>query len=1006
MSSESADQTFPSDASCPQFTGFSRERLKQLMNPVAAIRAATDEELGIGTKDDEYPDIFEFTHRPITVYETDTIGARTADDTKRVSEADVYDRLNHGEPRNYAILIQGTVGTGKSELCAYLTHRLRENGRPVLEIRKDDDLMTMLTERIPEFYERELGTEYPNRADYEQIRDALEDEERQGELANLIVVNALTELRNRNYSITCSDEEREKFISFIRNNFDVLREATEDEDRGSQIITPNHYSQKSCLQIFDDTSDIDSPANRLNTTLWEALLDRFDTRGLEDVFETVAEDFDRRPVAVFEDFSIASVQARELGEFIDRDEHGDAWDFVIAGTTEALGPLRIQTFLSRFDIFQTNIPGGNQVDYLSEENLIDFITPYLAYIKANDASIHKKESFKGDELPLVVQPPADGSTCGTCDICPVSGHYLFPFNETFIERIFNPGLPEDQRSPRELIKVIEQVIEVTYYGTTNVPSSAEVLEDLHKELTLLDTVYDRADTFVDLAKWYGEIDGDYAEVDMRFVKPFGVLENYEEADIERAGIEISDDVVKIPLAKANIDLGEEDGKTGEDEEEGEIEKGVEKEDDYEEIPLATRLYQEKFKNVDNWQSDPTTEEYHDSNQFFANAFEELINHLTTDYSIWAGSALRYNLSKSHRPFIYASIEATPNDDQIEIDLTEFRRSTLHRILKYGIDLEHGEIDRNDPLKDHGTQLTALADRWQRKINDKYVEGAPILYNQKYSGYDIDDFIVASYALCVMLDEPWSKLTGERLATRFSSGDEFSLDGTLKAGIEGRMSNNAIDDLSRLVDFAPRFENLLETRLSVSSTRLDLPEIRTRIGEHSPTEVISKLADSRIEEIDTKVRFTGTENQLRKLAQSARRTMNHLEQLEQNTSDSTLPRQVSGRLEGVEMEELSDLITGLERSYNTLMDPRFKEQLDQLNTFDQNDIIAVRNGASLAMDTELGKTARVQQTLALSKLQAHELVTLINKLYQTETTREGQFAPKFQEVATHYVSEDN
>jgi hypothetical protein len=89
-----------------------------------------------------------------------------------------------------------------------------------------------------------------------------------------------------------------------------------------------------------------------------------------------------------------------------------------------------------------------------------------------------------------------------------------------------------------------------------------------------------------------------------------------------------------------------------------------------------------------------------------------------------------------------------------------------------------------------------------------------------------------------------------------------------------------------------------------------------------------------------------------------------------------------------------------------MDPRFKEQLDQLKTFDQNDIIAVRNGASLAMDTELGKTARVQQTLALSKLQAHELVTLINKLYQTETTREGQFAPKFQEVATHYVSDDN
>lgn len=1001
MSSDSTDQTFPSDVSCPQFTDFSRERLKQLMNPVAAIRAATDEELEIGTENDEYPDIFEFTHRPITVYETDTIGARTAEDAKRVSEADVYERLDHSEPRNYAILIQGTVGTGKSELCAYLAHRLREDGRPILEIRKDDDLMTMLTERVPEFYQRELGEEYPNRADYEQIRDALADKEQEGELANLIVVNALRDLRNRNYSISCSDEEREQFISFIRDNLDVLREATEDNDRGSQIITPNHYSQKSYLQVFDDLSEVDDPASRLNTTLWEALLDRFDTRGLQDVFESVAEDFDRRPVAVFEDFSIASVQARELGEFIDRDEHGDGWDFVIAGTTEALEPLRIQTFLSRFDIFQTNIPGGNQVEFLNEENLIEFITPYLAYIKANDESIHKRESFKGDDFPFVDQPPGEGSTCGKCDICPAGGHYLFPFNETFIERIFNPGLPEDQRSPRELIKVVEQVLETTYYGPTTVPSNADVLDDLHNEVTLLDDVYDRAETFVDLAKWYGEIEGDYVEVDIRFVESFGVLQDHQETTLEQAGIELSDEIVKIPLSNADIDFGGREEHTDDDatDDDSETDEGGE------EKPLAERLYDEKFGNIDNWQSDPTAEEYHDTNRYIANAFEELINHLTTDYSVWTGSELRYNLSKSDRPFVYASAEATPNDDQIEIDLREFRRSSLHRILEYGINLEHGEIDRSDFLKAHGTQLAALADRWQHKINDKFVEGAPILYNQKYSGFDIDDFLVASYALCVILDQPWKELTPENLATRFGNSDEFNLDKTLEAGIEDRMSSTAINDLSTLVRFAPRFEDLLETRLSVSNNRLDLPAVRERMDEHSPTEVMSALADSRIQAIDTKVRFTGTENQLRKLAQSARRTNNHLEELEQNTSDSALPSRITARLDGVEMEDLAALIDGLERSYSMLMDPRFKEQLDQLKTFDQNDIVAVREGASFASDKALDKTKRLQRTLALSKLREHELVKLVEKLYQTETTRKGEFAPRFQEVATYYVSGD-
>lgn len=1020
FSDQDADQTYPESTACPQFNSFSQERLQHLMNPVAAIRAATHEDYGINTDSDPYPNVFQFTHRPISVYKTDTIGTRDADSLDSVSEEEVYQNFTKEHSRNFAAVIQGPVGTGKSELCAYLTHRLRDQGRPVLEVRKDDGLMTLLSERIPNFYVKHLDEEYPHQADFEQIQSDLNDDGMEGVLAEALVNNGIIQLRQDGYEIHLSDEKRAKFVELIRDNLDVLREAAEDEDRGSQIVTQQLYDHHEYLHIFKD--NIEEPSGVLNRYLWQALLNRYSTRGLKDVFESVAKKFDKRPVAVFEDFSIASVQAEELGKFIERDNHGDTWDFVIAGTTDSLRPLRSRTFRSRFPIYQTNKSDTNQVAFLTEDNVIEFIEPYLAYVKGSDDSIHSVESPQEADYPLEKKPPEPGSLCGVCDICPDDEHYLFPFNEVFIRRIYSPGLPESERSPRKLIEVIRQVLDETYYGPIQVPSNASPLESLTTNVTLHDAVYEEAPEFVDFAKWYGVHQSDYIEVDRRFADVFGLLSS-EDNDADKAGgIEYGEEVVRIPLQQANLEGAHaaqddsndatpsetEDGRAQSVEEDAdEVADISEDEKKEEDRDMADLVFDNHKRSVDNWRSNPTDERHRDANKYISIAFERLINHLTTDYSVWTGSDLRYNLSRSKRPFVYANTDNSPDADQIVLAPEEFRLTTLRRILRYGIEMDFGEPDTDGILRESGTQFTRLADRWQRTIQRNFIGDEDILFSKKATNVDFDDFVIAGYTLCVLLDDPWNHVTASRLNERFGDSTPFELGDVLEAGLTGPPSERK-DHLNQLVTFGPKFESLLETRMSVSSNRLDLPTVQARMQKFTATELLDKLAKTRVDEVTTRLRFTGKEDQLKKLGEVARKSNNHLKEIEQHTHVSELAHTVDTRLSNVTMDELKPLIDNMVRSYDDVMEPQFKEQLDRLNDFTQDDINEVRQGASVANpdkavgSSKFDRQTRIQQTMAAIKLQNHPFIKNINSLFDVNPRQSEEFAPSFQEVSAFYV----
>ena len=719
----------PEESLCGHFGQLTKARFNQLFNRVAAIRAANDDRNDIGTTNDPYPDLFEFTHQPITVYET---GSGVPNDTtKKVSEQEILTKLQKAHSKNFAVIIQGNTGTGKSELCSYLIHQLQES-RPVLEVRKSDDLMTLVTERIPNFYETELGKEYPEQVSYDEIDNSLRNPSE--DIPGLITRKATTLLNREGYQLS-AETDHAAIQEFLSGKMDVLMEGVEDRDEGTRLIKSTEYKQKEFLQIFEEETE-EPEYDVLNNALWNALLDEFDTPPLETVLETVGEQFtDVRPVIVFEDFSIAAVQAKQIGQFIERDVQGDSWDFVIAGTTDSIRPLRTQTLLGRYPFYQTNSPDSNQVPFLTSENVVEFVRPYLAYPKTHDGSIAYTRPTNSNRLLEITGFGEENTVCSECGLCTDSlDKSLFPLTKTFISRIFDPGLDPSERSPRELISVLERVLDETYYGPTPIPSSASVLTGLTSKITPHDAVYENAEEFVHLAKWYGEDQGDVWEVDRRIPDAFNLLESYELNSLPATlpgGVEVTEETVSIPKTEYEIgDVGVDDPiETTEDDDDEVVDVKIDNDDEPKQLTTVQRKITVHRGTVDNWRENPADEEYQDTGAYIATAIEDLLETLTTEYSLWPESSLSYKTSDTGYPFVFANTDEIAAPGQIAINSKSFRTSTLFELLEHGIRLKHGSPDRGKLLDKYGTQFTSLSVRWQTQAQDTFIHDDALLFSK-------------------------------------------------------------------------------------------------------------------------------------------------------------------------------------------------------------------------------------------------------------------------------------
>lgn len=1003
MSSETP--VYPDDAFCDHYEKLEKRRFNRLFSRVAAIRATED-----GAEQAGYPDIFDYTHHPITVFKQ-----ATDDDTagpKPVREDEILDEFDPTRLKNFSVVIEGPVGTGKSELCAYLTNKLRnEHGRPVLRVDKDSDLLTMLTETIPEFYERELGETLDTSGDLRALAEGLKSNPEV--VAGLVVTKGLR-LLGQEYDIDVSPEKKAGLEDFILGRLNELVERrhqgvdnVEDDREGFRFITQQDYESghHEELYVFPDSNLDREPYELLNDKFWSALLKEFDSPPLNDLLMEVGQAFDTRPVCVFEDFSIAAVQAEKLRNYMERDNDEDNWDFIIAGTTDYTRALRTQTSQDRFRFYQTNKPESKQVDFLDEDSVVDFIRPYLAYPKTSDESL----VYNGDgEL----QAPPDRTICGTCTLCSNDFRDLFPFNKTFIERIYNPGLDEEDRRPRSIIIIVKDILEEVYYGPTEVPSDAQVLDEEvnSPDVLVSDNVLSESDTIANLARWYGkEVTNNgntYYAVARAFATAFdvkGIPKPQEEAEgTTVANVKFDTETIYIPAAGDTGDdivVGPEDG---EDDDTGGDDQPTPSSDPVE------RKYKELRREVADWKNDPTSDEYAETRKYMEAGIKELLDYLTDDFTFWNGTDLGFYIGKK-RPFVYKNSSEAPEPHQSVLDLDRFRSTTHRSLLKFGIRREEGSSPSAEQFLEeegHGTHFTRLADQWRSKLISQYITSDEILYKKaaQNRNYEFDDFIVATYAWLVMLDDPWKEITAETLNERYQDPDDLSIDTHLEDALSV-LPDDSERCFSAAMKTAPYIEDLLGARLGVTQDILDVPTLRNHLRRHSPYDVIDNLAKNPyIDNIDRRIRFNTKDES--KFQEMALRMYKLQRAIGDNVVD--MPRSVDeeaihNHLQGVTMTDIEDVHKTLTQSYATQMPTDLKETLDAFTSmFDQSTLNHVETGTELIQSLGPSNQDAVHRSFAELKLQAHPVRDQLNTLMGAEATGpSGGFAPAFREVSQHY-----
>jgi hypothetical protein len=1006
MSSETASLT-TDDLFCPHFHEKDESDLRSLFSRVAAVRA-------------ENPELFWFTHRPIELFQTEggvDGPSLESDEEQVVTEDDVYQDFSGSRNKNFAVVIEGEVGTGKSELCVALTHQLENDAdRPILRVDKDTDLMSMLTEDIPDFYQDHFDETLETSSQFKRLEDDIKQRPRM--VASQAVYTALLEIGWDGYETSTTPEQEDAIVEFVAER--IRDRLVEPRQYGEEpnLVTEQEYEQNSFLQVFDEDPDTfeGHPAEKLSSGFWQALLDQYDTPPLTDLLEEVGEKFkeeygDKRPVAVFEDFSITGMQARQLRNFMERDNPGDNWDFIVAGTRDSTAVLHKRTAEDRFRFYRTNKQNSNQVLFLDDETAVDFIRPYLGYIKHHDGSVR----YDRDAGDFTLLDPEPDSLCARCGLCDDSFRDLFPFNQKFIERIYT-GLDESEQSPRELIIVVFETVLEYFNGTATCPATASPLNHVTNRVAAHDDVYREAEVFAHVAKWYGDTDryDEYIAVDRAFLEAFGLLPENPAADDLPANIEMLDDHVKIPGVEY-IPPEDEETEPGETDEEdeggdeaGEDEEETEEDDEGGEggdgggLSRVERIINEQSGYVDNWYANPQDESYVETDAYLRTAFTDLLNTLTQDYSLWTDCDLRYNLSRSDDPFVYPSAESSPGPDQIVLDPQDFQRSDIRELLKYGIrsDEADASADEQRILTLVGGQLTEYARQWRAKVREQYIEDTSVYY--KYDPpYGFDDFVLAAYAWIVVLDDPWQEVTAATLNERFADGEDYALDTTLETALTDELAPEAQEYIEEFMEYAEAFDALVAERLAVNDSTLDLPRLRRWFSYHDPQDVLSRLrADP--DELSSRVRFD-TDTKLVDMVTKAYRMQKSLDQQEDQMQEYTTARTAQDELAGTDMARIHDKVDVLD---NYEVDRSLYESLLQFDSYSQTEVDEVVAASQLCLDT-LGTSTQdaIHKMLIEYKLMEHEVIEAFNDIdFETEESS-SSFAPYFQEVSQYYVGDE-
>jgi uncharacterized membrane protein YgcG len=973
---------------CPHFDNVEEETLRRLFSKVAAVRS-------------EDRELFDFTHRRIEVLRT---AGGNVDDAPEVAEEEVYELFSESRSGNFAVVIEGEVGTGKSELCAYLAHRLEDDSRPILHVDKDDDLMSLLTERIPEFYREHVGEELPGKTEFEQLEHDIENTP--NAVASYASSGALLNLSERGFAVDYTTEQQDGIQEHVRKQ---LKQLVEREEYGTEVkfVSAGDYRQMDCFDVFAtgdgaDEGDVpseDEAIEALNAELWREIRDRYGTASLNEVLQTVGAAFeDTRPVIVFEDFAITAMEARQLRNYMERDKVEDNWDFVVAGTRDSTEVLHTRTAEDRFEFFQTNEPDSNSVLFLDEDSAVDFVQPYLGYFKSFDGSVSYERNDDGTVERL--NPAPSGSICAQCGLCDESFRDLFPFHGRFLERIYD-GLPESRQSPREFVMIVFEVLEQYYKGFVDAPSSAESLKSLKAPLLVADEVENEQPAAAELFRWYGEEEDGWISVDPRFPMAFGLFDVEDppgpiEGSSEEGSVRVrSSSGSSSGSGGGGISLG--GGSSG-----GSSSGGSSGGSGGGTTPVRDPVQEEIDEHqayVGAWMESPG--EHNQTGVYIRTGLREAIEHLTDGFALYEGTKLTYNVSSQQDPFVFTNTTETVQPFQIEIDPDEFQPSALRRVLAFGVrcDKSGGNPDYHDLFGRLGTQLASYAEDWREKLRQTYLYSDEVLY-KRHAGYDFLDFAVATYAAALVFDDPTEPISAERIAERYASREQFEIHESIRGWCRSTLDVDSYDELESVMGNVNELEEILGELLGVGGSELDLPRLRSRLSSNPPYRVLKFLGRGYIQNIDTRVKLAG--KKLRSVADGAYDLRQVIDNLVGTDGPQQAVETVLSDLDGLDLDEVERIYDQL-KTYDGVS-PQVRESLGQFVAVDREEFEEVTEVAELAAGLDLNESAlnELQSQLIEVYTEQSDPYRLFESVVLEPGGGSGDQGERFLEVSEHYV----
>lgn len=357
------------------------------------------------------------------------------------------------------------------------------------------------------------------------------------------------------------------------------------------------------------------------------------------------------------------------------------------------------------------------------------------------------------------------------------------------------------------------------------------------------------------------------------------------------------------------------------------------------------------------------------------------------------------MPSERRPFIYPGGETTPDVDQIRVDPSAFELKQLRDLLRYGVRLDEGssQVQQEDALEEIGVPLTYLGNRWRKKVRDRYLFGTNVLYNYN-PPYDFDNFLLASYAWLVLFDDPWTELTAEAINKRFVRSESLSLDSELRSVLEEEFTT--LDDLETAFSFADEIETLLQHRLGVTSSALDVPEVRRRLRRWQPYEALDSLGREKCRNIHSRVRMSPS-LKFADYAEAFFDIQKEVEQFLTGAHDWQTAETLTTKLDGLSMDDFRDVVTDI--TSHDDVDPEFKESLRQFAPLDQEDVDAVRSAAErcLTLDKSTNEIL-FESKLVASKLDQHVVTSRLRELHTEQRGGTTNFGERFEEVSSTYV----